>query len=509
MHEHSTKQLPSHSQVSQEDEIPQSRKDYLRRCLDSVHDITPDIRRVKEGKYPFRGKHLSRADVIFLLSEHHDEIGPADGSDLNQRTPKGLDLRGADLQREDLGRLPLNHMLAGLTEEEWFIATSDQCKMATTKLDDANFSEAHLHGATFCYASLRRANFSNADLNHADLFGADLRGASFYKTKLEGANLHGANLRGAKVSEAELEKAEVDHVLKDIVVERTVVPPWGAEKTKLPYTPNWLYNEYKSPRWLTGFGRTLLIPLLIGLITLLVTQAFDNISQKRQAEQAQQALVLQSNQKNLELKNNLLVRMSNTVANALSELQLIEYNQESNDINTALKNYDDGYRNLLINGSEIEAEVASYFPSSSGQEGQSCTNMSNNITDARYNHIVLAWDNYYRVVIQNFYDLESNTKMESRQLDDIYWIKDVFNIYGIAKYLFIRDQSSISDDDWNNLSTFSFIKKYNNTPYLVQAGDSSLWNNLVQIIDGYKSIIEQCILSLSIPELSVSPTPRI
>jgi uncharacterized protein YjbI with pentapeptide repeats len=528
MNEHTTERPPSPPEVTQKDEmeqasqsswrtepeISQRRKDVLRKCLDSVRYIKPDIRRVKEGKYPFKGMKLTRADVIFLLSVHEDWQGSVEGSDLNQPTPKGLDLRGANLQGVDLGGLHLDYMLAGLTEEEWFIATPGQCKMATTNLDDANFAEALLQGATFCYAHLRRANFSKAWLKDADLFGADLRGASFYKTALNGANLYGANLEGAKVSKAEFEQAGVDaNVLKEVVVQRTVVPPWGAGKTKLPLTPDWLYHEYKSPRWLTGFSKTLMIPLLLALITLLVTQAFDYISQKRQAEQAQQALLLQSKQTELQLKNNLLVKMSNTVANALTELNLIQNDQESNDVTVALKNYDDGFRNLLVNGSEIEAELRAYFP-----QGHSCTNMSDNITkdsDAPfYKNIINAWNNYDRVVLNNFYDLESNRNMYSRKNGDIQYIQDVFYIYGIDKYIFIWGQQPMTEDDWNNISVFHPIQKYKNKngTNLVIVGvnptdPSSVWNNLEQIIDGYKSIIVQCLLDSKIPALSVTPTP--
>jgi len=528
MNEHTTEQSPSPSEVTQKDEmeqtpqsswrtepeISQRRKDELRKYLESVRDIKPDIRRVKEGKYPFKGVKLTRADVIFLLIEHDDGPGPVEGSDLNQPTPKGLDLRGANLQGADLGGLPLDNVLAGLTEEEWFIATPGQCKMATTNLDDANFAEASLQGATFCYAHLRRANFSKACLNDADLFSADLRGASFYKTELNGANLYGANLEGAKVSKAEFEQARVDpNVLKAVVVQRTVVPPWGAGKTKLPLTPDWLYHEYQSPRWLIGFGKTLMVPLLIALITLLVTREFDNISQKRQAEQSQQAQQLQANQKEMELKQNLLVKMSDTVANALTELTLIQSDQESTDVAVALKNYDDGYRNLLANGSEIEAELSAYFP-----QGQICTNMSKNMQKGSedYNDIVLAWDNYYRVVINNFYDLQSNTDMNARKNGDIQYITEVFNIYGIDKYPFIEGQQAMTKDAWNNISVFNPIEKYKNAPNfnLVIVGidpsdPSSVWNNLEQIIDGYKSIIEQCLLNSKIPAMSVTPTPQV
>jgi hypothetical protein len=509
MNEPTTKHLPSSSQVTRKDEMKQKprwpwwpwrkkpdeiserRKNVLRKRLKAVRDIKSDNTIVKKGKYPFKGKNLSRADVVFLLSVLDDEHEPVIGGDPTQCKRKGLDLRGAKLPKVDLSGLQLDHIFAGLTEEEWFIATPKQCKMAVSNFDDANFTDATLEGATFSHAHLRRANFTRASLKNADLFGADLREASFYKTNLDGTNLHNANLESAKVGMTEFKQASVDkEVSKVVVEERTVVPPWGVRENKIPFLPARLYHEYKAPRWLKGFGKLLMIPLLIALITILATHPFDNISQKIQAKQ-----------KELEMKDNLIVRMSNTVANALAELELIQFDQESNDVNVALKNYDDGYRNLLVNGSEIEAELSSYFPG-----GQSCTNMSNFIPKGSegYNDVVLAWDSYYRVVINNFYDLESNTNMKYRS-DDIYWIKYVFSNYDIEGYSFIVDQKPV---DWGKINKFSYIKKYNNRPELVKAGDGSsadddVWNNLINIIDGYKSIIGQCVLSLNIPALSV------
>ena len=102
--------------------------------------------------------------------------------------------------------------------------------------------------------------------------------------------------------------------------------------------------------------------------------------------------------------------------------------------------------------------------------------------------------------------------MNSRKNDYIKYIKDVFNIYFIDKYPFIEGQQSMTKDAWNNISVFNPIEKYKNAPNfnLVIVGiDPSVWNNLEQIIDGYKSIIEQCLLNSKIPAMSVTPTPHV
>src|SRR3989442_329782 len=91
-----------------EPEIDTERQKYLaeRRA------IVPDI---EQGIYPFRGIKLNRADVEWLLATHEKGRGPVEWSDEQQRERKGLDLRGANLRTVDLSKLPLAHLLGGLT----------------------------------------------------------------------------------------------------------------------------------------------------------------------------------------------------------------------------------------------------------------------------------------------------------------------------------------------------------------------------------------------------------
>lgn len=153
-----------------EPEINIERQKYL----DGRRGIGPDI---EQGIYPFRDIKLSRADMEWLLATHEDGRGPLDWHDIQQRTREGLDLRGADLQKGNLGALPLVGMQGGLSQgTDWNNATDQQRESAAI----------HLEGS-----DLRRANLEGAILNKAHLEGADLR-----TVHLEGATLNYTHLEG-------------------------------------------------------------------------------------------------------------------------------------------------------------------------------------------------------------------------------------------------------------------------------------------------------------------------
>ena len=76
-----------------EPKIDTVRQNELNRCC----AITPDI---EKGIYPFRGMKLSRADIEWLLTSYEFER-------------EGLDVRGADLNHENLQGLPLTRLRGG------------------------------------------------------------------------------------------------------------------------------------------------------------------------------------------------------------------------------------------------------------------------------------------------------------------------------------------------------------------------------------------------------------
>lgn len=82
-----------------EPEIDEERQKYLAERRASIADI-------EKGIYPFKDVEpkLTRADIEWLLATHENGRGPVDWSDEGQREREGLDLRGADLRKMNLGR---------------------------------------------------------------------------------------------------------------------------------------------------------------------------------------------------------------------------------------------------------------------------------------------------------------------------------------------------------------------------------------------------------------------
>ena len=114
-----------------EPEIDEERQKYLA----ERRNITPDI---GKGIYPFKDIKLARTDIEWLLATHENGRGPVEWNGHYQRKNIGLDLRGADLQREDLHSLPLECMRGGLNHSEWLNATLEQRNMAAMHLENAN-----------------------------------------------------------------------------------------------------------------------------------------------------------------------------------------------------------------------------------------------------------------------------------------------------------------------------------------------------------------------------------
>jgi hypothetical protein len=80
--------------------------------------------------------------------------------------------------------------------------------------DQADLSEADLHGANLSkadlnWANLSKANLSEADLRRANLYKADLSGADLRRSNLSGADLRGADLGRADLSGADFSRANL------------------------------------------------------------------------------------------------------------------------------------------------------------------------------------------------------------------------------------------------------------------------------------------------------------
>lgn len=119
--------------IARQEELAQYRK------------IAPDI---EKGRYPFKDVKLSRADVEWLLSTHESGgmRGLVDCSDERQREREGLDVRGARLQEENLGGLPLARIRGGLTLDECMRSSKEQREMAAVHLQEAKLWKAKSHG---------------------------------------------------------------------------------------------------------------------------------------------------------------------------------------------------------------------------------------------------------------------------------------------------------------------------------------------------------------------------
>jgi len=191
-----------------EPEIDLERQTFLAGCLALVPDVKKEI-------YPFQGVKLSRADIEWLLVTHENGSGPVDWYGNQQRTRKGLDLRGADLRHVNLCYLPLARFSGGLTREEWLRTTLKQREMAGVHLEGADLSEAHLEGAILEGAHLYGATLRGTFLQKANLFRADLRNTYLRNVHFERTGLRGVRLEGAYLPNAHLQGADLRNAFFD------------------------------------------------------------------------------------------------------------------------------------------------------------------------------------------------------------------------------------------------------------------------------------------------------
>jgi uncharacterized protein YjbI with pentapeptide repeats len=202
--------------------IDEERQQWLSSCVQRGADI-------EQGKYPFKGMRLSRADVEWLLADEEERNSQERTGGGDSRKPPGLDVRGADLSGVDLSHLPLVRLHAGLSLEEGRHATVEQsgqaaanlakadlsyaqlqrAQMSWAALDEAVLVEAHLEGADLGKATLKHAILAGTYLEGADLTKTQMEGSTLLEAHLEGAFLQGASLEGANLYEAHLEGARL------------------------------------------------------------------------------------------------------------------------------------------------------------------------------------------------------------------------------------------------------------------------------------------------------------
>ena len=189
-----------------EPEINEERQKYL----DERRSIVPVI---EKGIYPFKDIKLNRADVEWLLATHENGRGPIDWHDANQRERMGLDLRGADLRRVNLCKLPLACLCGALNLEEISVLPDPSDALEESiwmiHLEGANLSGAHLEGANLFQAHLEGADLTCAFLDEAILSGAYLESAFLNLASLKGTLLVNTHLEQAVLTSACLDKTNL------------------------------------------------------------------------------------------------------------------------------------------------------------------------------------------------------------------------------------------------------------------------------------------------------------
>ena len=169
-------------------------------------------------------------------------------------------------ERRDINAI-LQHMcreiVAGTTayEIDFINAHLEGANFFRAHLKRANLISAHLDGADFFGARLDGAYLSNAHLDRADFFGARLDGADLSNTHLERAIFFGARLDGAYLNNAHLEGANLmltiindvnftnAYNLREEQIDECVFITDDAFSEKHPILPKGLKRTYKELSW--------------------------------------------------------------------------------------------------------------------------------------------------------------------------------------------------------------------------------------------------------------------
>lgn len=194
--------------------------------------VSPNVRR---GIYPFRdqtgGIVLSRADLEWLLATHESDgiVGPVEWSNQQHQQRSGLDLRGADLRKARLERLPLARAQLSFVlseqrtypdpitkeQESWSVAQVGKLTVVEAELQGAylnglDLEEAHLEKTNLERAEISGANLSGAFIKSANLCRADLSGSTLDDARILGSIRNRTKLNHANLTNASFENVEVE-----------------------------------------------------------------------------------------------------------------------------------------------------------------------------------------------------------------------------------------------------------------------------------------------------------
>lgn len=129
--------------------------------------------------------------------------------------PLKLDLRGINLDNEDLSGLDLSGYdlsfasmnRINLSQTNLSYAVLSGASLEKAILDECEFIGSDLNHASLNECSAKMCGFGGADLSHASLINADLSDAVLSRSVLLSADLRASNLSRSRLSEAELSKA--------------------------------------------------------------------------------------------------------------------------------------------------------------------------------------------------------------------------------------------------------------------------------------------------------------
>ena len=145
-----------------------------------------------------------------MIRTLRNECGPD-----NMRRPVKLDLRGINLNNEDLSGLDFSgydFSFAQMNRTNLTETNLGHCVFHHAGLEKAVLTECEFIGADLRWASLnecqaQHCGFGGANLSFVSMINADLANAVLSHSFLTGADLRAANLTGARLTEADLSKA--------------------------------------------------------------------------------------------------------------------------------------------------------------------------------------------------------------------------------------------------------------------------------------------------------------